>query len=190
MRVVVVVLIILATVGCGSARTVGRVAVPAGSRSADQRAAAIYSAVILELVNKDSTFGSGPTSFKVIFVIDHPVEDAGDPEAQATTRSSQEGFSEALKTAMRARLAGLPAVKFVPSRSSAMVGDEAGASPGHARDRGVVITLGPILQKEGQVRVANSWWMNGLAGQWSTYVLGESGAGWKVTGLSGPIAIS
>lgn len=189
-RGVAVALVILATVGCGSARPVGRVAVPAGSRSADQRAAAIYSAVIRELVTKDNTFGSAPRSVKVIYVLDHPIEGAGDPEARATTRSSQEGFSEALKMAIRARLAELFPVKFVPSRSSAVVGEEAGASPGHVRAGGVLITLGPIVEKEGDVRVGNSWWMNGLAGQWSTYVLGERGAGWKVTGLSGPIAIS
>lgn len=190
MRAVVIVLVILATMGCGSARTAGRVAAPTGPRSADQRAAAIYSAVIRELVAKDNTFGSAPISVKVIYVLDHPIESAGDPEAQATTRSSQGVFSEALKTTIRARLTELPPVKFVPSRSSVVVGEEAGASPGHVKAGGVLVSLGPILQKEGQVHVGNSWWMNGLAGQWSTYVLEERGAGWKVTGLSGPIAIS
>jgi len=187
---VAVALVILATLGCGSAQTAGRVTVPADSRSVDQRAAAIYSAVIRELVTKDNTFGSAPRSFKVIYVLDHPIGDAGNPEAQAITRGSQEGFSAALKMAIRARLAELSPMKFAPSRSSAVVGEEAGASPGHVRAGGVLITLGPIVGKEGEVRVGNSWWMNGLAGQWSTYVLGEQGAGWKVTGLSGPIAIS
>jgi len=189
-RGVALALVILATVGCASARTADGVAGPAGSRSSDQRAAAIYSAVIHELLAKDNTFGSAPRSVKVIYVLDHPIEGAGDPEAHATTRSPQEGFSEALKRAIRSRLAELPPVKFVRSRSSAVVGEEAGAAPGHVKAGGVLITLGPIVEEDGEVRVGNSWWMNGLAGQWSTYVLGERDAGWKVTGLSGPIAIS
>jgi hypothetical protein len=81
-------------------------------------------------------------------------------------------------------------VKFVRTRSSVVVGEKAHSSPGHVRAGGVLITLGPIRGDEGKVRVANSWWMNGLAAQWLTYVLDRQGAGWKVTGISGPIAIS
>ena len=190
MRVVATFVVILATLGCGSARTVDRVSVPTGHLSVDDREGAIYSAVIRQLVRKDNTFGSAPTSFKVVYVLDRPIEGAADPDAQATTGGSQEGFSEELKAAVLARLADLPPVKFVPSRSSAVVGERAGSSPGHVRAGGVLITLGPIVREEDKVRVANSWWMNGLAGQWLTYVLEEQGTAWKVNGVSGPIAIS
>lgn len=190
MRVVAVVLAVLALAGCGAVRTVGGVAGPAGHRSADQRTAAIYSAVIRELLNKDSTFGSAPLSVKVVYVLDGPIKDAGDAELPTSSGTPHGRFSESLKTAIRARLSGLPTVKFVHSRRSAVVGEKGGASPGRVRAGGVLITLGPIRANEDTVRVGSSWWMNGLAGQWSTYVLGQQGAGWTVTGLSGPISIS
>lgn len=48
---------------------------------------------------------------------------------------------------------------------------EAPRTPGHVRAGGVLITLGPIRDDQGNIRVPKSWWMNGLAGQWLTYVL-------------------
>ena len=71
-----------------------------------------------------------------------------------------------------------------------MVGEKAGSSPGRVRAGGVLITLGPIVGAGDRVHVANSWWMNGLSGQWLTYVLGQQGADWNVIDISGPIAIS
>ena len=35
----------------------------------------------------------------------------------------------------------------------------------------MLITLGPIRDDQGNIRVPKSWWINGLAGQWLTYVL-------------------
>lgn len=190
MRVAVVLFVVFATLGCGSTETVDTSPSPAGPSSGDEREAAIYSAVIRQLLMKDNTFGSSPTPFKVVYVLDRPIEGAADPEAQVNGGSSLEVFSETLKAAVRARLADLPPVMFVSTRSSVVVGEKAGSSPGHVRTGGVLITLGPILGDEGKVRVANSSWMNGLAAQWLTYVLGKQGTAWNVTGISGPIAIS
>jgi len=190
MRVAAVLFVVLTTLGCGSTGAVETTSTPAETLSGDDREAAIYSAVIRQLVMKNNTFGSAPTSFKVVYVLDRPIESAADPEAQVSGGSSQEAFSESLKAAVRTRLTDLPPVKFVRTRSSVVVGEKAHSSPGHVRAGGVLITLGPIRGDEGKVRVANSWWMNGLAAQWLTYVLDRQGAGWKVTGISGPIAIS
>jgi hypothetical protein len=190
MRVAAVLFVVLTTLGCGSTGAVETTSSPAETPSGDDREAAIYSAVIRQLVMKNNTFGSAPTSFKVVYVLDRPIESAADPEAHVSGGNSQEAFSESLKAAVRTRLTDLPPVKFVRTRSSVVVGEKAHSSPGHVRTGGVLITLGPIRGDEGKVRVANSWWMNGLAAQWLTYVLDRQGAGWKVTGISGPIAIS
>lgn len=141
-------------------------------------------------MKKDNTFGSAPRAFKVAYVLDRPIEDAADPEVQVTSDSSADAFSETLKAAVKARLADLPPVRFVQTKSSVVVGEKAGSSPGHVRAGGVLITLGPIVGDGANVHVANSWWMNGLSGQWLTYVLGQRGTGWEVTDISGPIAIS
>ena len=190
MRVAAILFAVLTTVGCGSTMAVETGSAPVEAPAGDDREAAIYSAVIRQLVMKDNTFGSAPMSFKVVYVLDRPIEGAADPQAQVSGGSSQEAFSESFKAAVRARLADLPPVKFVRTRNSVVVGENAGSSPGHVRAGGVLITLGPIRGGEGIVRVPNSWWMNGLAGQWLTYELHQPGAGWKVTGISGPIAIS
>lgn len=189
MRVAAVLFVVLATLGCGSSQTVGT-PTPTGPSTGDEREAAIYSAVIRQLVMKDNTFGGAPTHFKVVYVLDRPIEGAAYPEAQVTRGSSHEAFSETFKAAVRGRLADLPPVKFVSTWSSVVLGEKAGSSPGHVRAGRVLITLGPIVGNEGKVRVANSWWMNGLAGQWLTYVLGKHGTAWKATGISGPIANS
>jgi hypothetical protein len=192
MRVALALFVFLAAVGCGATDSVETAASPpeGTAASADQRNAAIYRAVIRQILMKDGTFGSTPTRVKVVYVLNRPIEGAADPEVQQTSGSSPEAFSETLKTAIRARMAELPPVKFGPTRNPVVVGDKAGSSPGHVKAGGVLITLGPIVGDEGKVRVANSWWMNGLSGQWLTYVLDRQGAEWKVTGISGPIAIS
>jgi hypothetical protein len=192
MRVALALFVLLAAVGCGATDSVETAASPpeGTAASADQRNAAIYSAVIRQILMKDNTFGSTPTPVKVVYVLNRPIVGAADPEAQVTSGSSQEAFSETLNRAVRARLVELPPVKFVPTRNSVVVGDKAGSSPGHVRAGGVLITLGPIVGDEGKVRVANSWWMNGLSGQWLTYVLAQQEPGWEVTGIDGPIAIS
>lgn len=189
MRVAAVLIVVLATLGCGSTPTVSP-SPTARHSSAEERKAAIYSAVIRQLVKKDNTFGSAPSPFKAVYILDRPSKGAADPDAEVAGASSREPFSEELKSAVRARLADLPPVRFVRTRSSVVVGEKAHSSPGHVRAGGVLITLGPIVGDEGKVRVANSWWMNGLSGQWLTYVLGRQETGWEVTGISGPIAIS
>ena len=96
MRAVAVLFVIFATLGCGSTQ-IDTPTTPAGPSSGDEREAAIYSAVIRQLVKRDNTFGSAPTSFKVIYVLDGPIERAADPEAQVTGGDSVDAFSETLK---------------------------------------------------------------------------------------------
>jgi hypothetical protein len=55
---------------------------------------------------------------------------------------------------------------------------------------GVLLSLGPIEGNATKVEVGNSLWINGLAGQWLTYVLETRGDTWRVTGTAGPMAIS
>jgi hypothetical protein len=52
------------------------------------------------------------------------------------------------------------------------------------------LSLGPIDGTGNRVEVANSLWINGLAGQWLTYVVEWRGGTWEVTGTTGPMAIS
>jgi hypothetical protein len=161
-----------------------------GAKSTD-RSAAIYAAVVRQLVTKDHTFGGADPGFKVIYVLDGVVADAADPSKPANANDPKEPFSHDVKDGVRflSTLADLPPVEFVVSRHSAVAGASA-SSPGEVKNGGVLISLGPIDPDGKRVEVETSLWINGLAGQWLTYVLEQKNGSWAVTGTTGPMAIS
>lgn len=167
------------TAGSGAAQ--GRVARHSAPSRLD-RTVSVYAAVIRELVARDHAFGVSDTG--VVYVLDGSVEGAGDPMRSATGHPRR--FPPALKRRLRKALGDLPAMRFVEDRASVIVGDP----PGHVIDNGVLLTLGPIKGVPTRFEVASSLWVNGLAGQWQTYVVVPAGRGWKVGGTTGPIAIS
>jgi len=185
-RAMVVVVMCLATPAFGTA-TAGPVAAqgPRVQRSAPsriERTVSVYAAVIRELIARDRAFGVSATG--VVYVLDGSVEGAGDPLRAATVRPRR--FKSALKRRLRKALADLPVVRFVHDRTEVVIGDP----PGHVINNGVLLTIGPIKGGSARVEVGSSLWVNGLAGQWQTYVVVEAGRGWKVAGTTGPVAIS
>lgn len=198
MRVALALFVALAAIAIGTTIALAQTAHPSkgahpsnvAAPSSDEREAAIYSAVIRELVAKDNPFGAAPPPFTTLYVLDRPIESAGDPEGQAAGGRSHDPFSDGLKAAIRARLTDLPPVEFVATRESVVVGDMAGSAPGRVKNGGVLITLGPVVGDGDEVKVANNWWMSGLAGEWLTYVLANQARGWDVTGTAGPVAMS
>jgi hypothetical protein len=157
-----------------------------GAKSTD-RSAAIYAAVVRQLVTKDHTFGGADPGFKVIYVLDGVVADVADPSKPANANDPKEPFSHDVKDGVRflSTPADLPPVEFVVERNSVVTGTRSGSSPGHVKNGGVLISLGPIKGDANRVKVGNSLWINGLAGQWLTYVLERGDSGWAVTGISG-----
>jgi hypothetical protein len=151
------------------------------------RSAAIYTAVVRQLVTKDHTFGGADPGFKVVYVLDGVVVDAADPSKRPSAHDPKEPFSHDVKDGLRflSTLAELPPVEFVAERDSVVTGTRSGSSPGHVKNGGVLISLGPIKGDANRVEVANSLWINGLAGQWLTYVVERGDGGWAVTGISG-----
>jgi hypothetical protein len=152
------------------------------------RDALIYAATLERLVRASST-GQGDPPFNLIFVLDGVVPHAAEPTAQ---EDPEEPFSQVLKDDLQ-RLATrreLPPLEFVPTRESAVVGTDSGKEPGQARDGGAVVSLGAIEGSGQRVEVETSLWVNGLWGTWQTYVVAEKGGAWKVTGTTGPTAIS
>jgi hypothetical protein len=155
------------------------------------RSAAIYAAVVRQLVTKDHTFGGADPGFKVVYVLDGVVVDAADPSKPPSAHDPKEPFSHDVKDGVSflSTLAELPPVEFVASRHSVVVGGSS-SSPGQVKNSGVLISLGPIEPDGERVEVETSLWINGLAGQWLTYVLAQRNGAWKVTGTTGPMAIS
>jgi hypothetical protein len=167
---------------------------PAGSAVAPewpQRDALIYAAVVRQLVTKDHTFGGGDPGFKVVYIVDGVVEGAEDSMKTLDELDPKRPFGHDLKDGVRflSAAADLPDVEFVPERDAVVVG-AGSAGPGHVKNEGVLITLGPIEGSGKRVEVGNSLWINGLAGQWLTYVLELQDDVWRITGTTGTVAIS
>ncbi len=146
----------------------------------------IYSAVIRRLVTKDHTFGRGPSPFKHVYVVNGAISDAGDPLGDHFG-PPKEPFPSELVHDVEQRLQDLPPVRFVSDANDLRRGKE---GAGGVKNNGVIITLSPIQRKDGKVHVPNGLWCGGTCGQWLTYVLAEDGARWKITGTTGPYAIS
>jgi len=195
MRRVALALLVLVPLGCGGAGSQPQSSSLGSPRestnSADQtsRTAAIYASVIRQLVTKDHTFGGGDPGFKVVYVMDGAM-----PGAEALdgtgAKSPPEPFGGTVKAQLQAALTDLPPVRFVSSWGSVVVGTVGGTTPGYVKNKGVLISLGPIEGEGNRVEVGNNLFITGLAGQWLTYVVKKRAGAWKVTGTTGPVAIS
>jgi hypothetical protein len=195
-RLALALLLVVIPLGCGSEAREPDSASPGneseGTDSADQlpRETAVYAAVIRQLVTKDHTFGGADPGFKIVYVMDGVVAGAGDVDGNVDESDPAEPFGDDVKAGLRTALGDLPPIEFVSERSSVVVGTDSGKAPGHVKNEGVLISLGPIEGSGTKVEVGNSLWINGLAGQWQTYVLKARDGAWKVAGTTGPVAIS
>ncbi len=187
---------VLITLGCGeSDRQEGAPAATVETSAprptqAVERTAAIYAAVIRQLVTKDHTFGRADPGFKVVYVLDGAVDGAEDSMKTTDEYVPYERFGDDVEARLKEKLDDLPPIVFVKERSSVIEGDKGGSAPGHVIDDGVLLTLGPIVGDERRVEVGSNLWIDGLAGFWATYVAEHRGAEWKVTGTTGTVAIS
>lgn len=152
-----------------------------------ERQVAVYSAVIRQLVTKDHTFGAEGPGLEVLYVLDRPVDTAGSPDTGTTSEREGEPFSADLRARLRAALSDLPAIEFVSGRDEVVV--ERDGFP-MVKGKGGLVTLGPLPEGGERLEVPASLYFTGLAGIWLTYVVEASGAEWKVTGTTGPVAVS
>ncbi|MGH2820952.1 MAG: hypothetical protein ACRDJ5_09905, partial [Actinomycetota bacterium] len=143
--------------------------------------AAIYAAVIHRLVSRDHTFGGGKSPFEHVYVVDGAVAMAGHVMKAGKLGAP---FAHSAKGAIRRRLRSLPPIDFVRDPDSVRSG------VGEVENNGVIITLGPIPSGRNKVEVENNLWCGGLCAQWLTYVLERQEEKWRITGTTGPYAIS
>jgi hypothetical protein len=141
--------------------------------------------VIRRLVTKDHTFGRGPSPFEYIYVVDGPIPGAGN--VRTGLRPAAEAFADALKQAVEDRLQDLPPLEFIADPDSVRLGRQGG---GGVKNEGVIIRLGPIEPVQDNIHVSTGLWCGGTCGQWQAYVLSQDQDRWKITGTTGPYAIS
>src|SRR4051812_21777338 len=143
----------------------------------------IYTTVIRQLVTVDHTFGLGPTPFKHVWVLDHPVQNA----ATATDDDiPDERFDPALKSDLAKALSDLPPLDFVSDAND--VRDM--QAEWEVRDQGVIITLGPLERRGAEIHVQHEIWCGGTCAEWFTYVLQQRSGVWTITGDTGMRAIA
>jgi hypothetical protein len=183
--------VILALSACGGAPRDGGPAETSGDRGGAQaiteRTAAIYAAVLRQLITRDHTFGSAPPPFKRVYVIDGAVANASDPGLPAD-RVAGARFPARLKSRIVRRLTDLPPIEFVMDYRDVLVDRK---NCPRVKADGVLVTLGPISRGARRVAVPSGLFFNCRGGQWLTYVLERREDGeWDVVGTKGPLAIS
>ena len=146
----------------------------------------IYAAVIRRLVTRDHTFGRGPSPFLYVYVVNGAIETAGHAVGDHFGPASQT-FPPRLREGLQRRLQDLPPLRFIRHGNDVRRGQQ---GMGGVKNDGVIISLGRIERNRGRVEVATGLWCGGTCGQWLTYVLERDVVGWRITGTTGPYAIS
>jgi hypothetical protein len=147
--------------------------------------AQIYATVIRRLVTKDHTFGGGRSPFEYVYVVDGPIPGAGN--VRTGFGPAAEPFVDALKQAVEERLQDLPPLEFIADPDGVRLGKQ---GAGGVKNDGVIISLGLIERVQDKIHVSTGLWCGGTCGQWLTYVLSQDQDRWRITGTTGPYAIS
>lgn len=128
---------------------------------------------------------SFPGRFKVVYVLDQAYPDAADPNG---THGRGAPIAPQTQRQVTAGLAGMARVIFVADRGSVI---EATSGCWQVRNGGILITLGTPVSHGHQMQVGINGFVACLGATWLTYVLqAQPGAGWRVTGTTGTMAIS
>lgn len=101
----------------------------------------IYAAVLRRVAEVDHGWGK-PYEFPVLYVLDHAVPAVENSGADLESPTFGRLFDEALRSALRAQLADLPALTFVPTYQEVYDGQRKG--PIQVRGGGGFVALGPI----------------------------------------------
>ncbi|HEU4946915.1 MAG TPA: hypothetical protein VFT31_07160 [Kribbella sp.] len=138
---------------------------------------AVWAAVIREAAEYEQPAAGWP----VLIVLDAPQQSAGD----AMGRSARgRPFSDAVKRAIEDDLASIAPIQWVRERP--VSSDGCDAEP----PKGPVITVGPVVGKDGHFEVGVSTWRSCLDGRWQTSRVDRRGTSFLVTGTVGAVAVS
>jgi hypothetical protein len=150
-----------------------------------QRTLQIYTTVIRQLVTVDHTFGSGPSPFKHVWVVDHPVPGVGSPSGREDVQG--EPFSDSLRADLKRDLSDLPPLDVIADADTVR---DMKSTDWEVRDHGVIVTLGPLERHGPAIHVGHEIWCGGACAEWFTYVLQQRSGAWTITGDTGMRAIA
>jgi hypothetical protein len=182
---------IIAVTGC-TARTNADQPSPPPTHRTDptplDRQGPIYAAVLRQYLTSGGgqdggDAGFGGQRFPRIFVLDHAVAGA-DPSGQGASGGAP--IPAPVRRAITRSLADVGPLSFVPSGEAVIVR----RSCGQVRDRGILITLGPLDGVGDQVQVAIYGHVSCIAANSLAYRVERTSGGWRVAGVvwRGPVA--
>ena len=131
-----------------------------------------------------SDAGFGGFRFPRIFVLDHAAAGVGVPSWQAAAGGAP--ISPAVRRSITHALVDVGPLTFVPSPDAVM--DRHGCA--RVRDRGILITLGPVDGVGDQVQVGVYGFVACLGASSLIYRVEQTSAGWRVAGIAmlGPVS--
>jgi hypothetical protein len=177
-RTFVFVLSVLMLAACGNEvpPATGGGGTPSPSSALDEQRLGVYSALIRELT------GAEQGDWDRVYVVTGLCDEASEP---SSPKACDDSLSEVERAALRERL-GIEGLRFVDDPTP--IYEQEGWLAGQPHE--IVLRLGPIVERNDEVRVGASYGCGGLCGSGTTYVLEERGAGWKVVGQRGMMWIA
>jgi hypothetical protein len=144
-------------------------------------------AILVEVLRRylSSTSENSNLGGEVIYILDHTDPAAADPMSGGNQGSS--AFSTATRAAFTEALKDKAPVRFVATREEAYTNQD---SCTVVRDNGILMVLGPPKRSGSVYHVGVHGFVACLGATWLTYVVEHSGAGWTVTGTTGPMAVA
>ena len=147
------------------------------SPAVDQRRIGVYATLIDELAAAESA------EWRRIYVVTSLCKDPAALE-ESSAAPCDDLLTGAEQAALRERL-GADRLRFIDDPTPLYDGAWMQGPP-----RDVVLTLGPIVEHDDEVRVGASHACGGLCGSGTTYVLQPDGDLWTVVGQRGPMWIA
>jgi len=177
---VITIVLALAVAGCARPNPPQAGDWPAGVKEAE-----VYAAVLRRYLGTPAENSFPEHSFATVYVLDHAIASAGDPMGSP---GSGTPIAENTQRQVKTALAGTAEVLFIADRDTVLENQHSCAQ---VKNGGILITLGPPDGDDNEVTVAINGFVACLGATWLTYrVRNEAGSGWRVTGTTGPMAIS
>jgi hypothetical protein len=178
----------VSTAGCGGSPAAGApptVRAPASGRPAAVTQADVYTQVLRRYLSTPAENSFPAHAFTTVYVLNQAYPDAADPNG---THRRGTPIAPQTQRQVTAALAGIAHVIFIADRGSVI---EAAGGCGQVKNGGILITLGPPVSHGHGLQVAINGFVACLGATWLTYILHDQpGAGWRVTGTTGSMAIA
>jgi len=144
--------------------------------------AAIYAVSLQQLVTEDNGFSGTSNPFTELLV-----QTSLDPGAGSGTPGDGEirPLTAGERQAIEAALTPIAPVTWIDDPEEWRTEDLLPSVEGSA-----ILGVGPITFDDDGALVPMSMWCGGLCGTWFTYRVIQADAGWAVSGIEGPIAVS